>query len=473
MTAPATIPLVPLGPGAPPRPAADGDPLEARAPRYTSYPTADRMRESFRAGDYAHHLARRDPRSTGWLSLYAHVPFCHELCWYCACNKTVTNRRSKGARYLDALEAELDLVAKRLGGQRVAGSLHLGGGTPTWLDDDELARLVAAFEARFDFHARAERAIEIDPRSVDAARVARLAELGFDRVSIGVQDLDPDVQRAINRVQPLELTRTVIETARAAGVSSINVDLVHGLPHQSAARFAPTLERMVELRPERIALFNYAHLPARFAGQRLIDERALPSLAERLAIVALARERLEAAGYVAIGLDHFAVPEDELAVAWRSGRLHRDFQGYSTRPDRDLLAFGPSAISDLGGAMVQNERGFGAWASAIEAGRLPVARGLVRTRDDLLRGLIIKSLMCNGRVDIPEIETGWLVDFPDYFAEELVRLGRFAAQGLVRIDGDSIDVTPAGRVRALRTVAAVFDRRSREADSGATFSRAC
>lgn len=444
--------------------------VNQRAPRYTSYPTADRFSDQFTHETYISHLRDRSSRNTGWLSLYVHVPFCESLCYYCACNKVVTRQRAKGQRFLHALAREADLVLENLGGERVVGELHLGGGTPTWLCDDELRQLLNILKERFAFHAGGEYSIEIDPRTVGEETIVRLADLGFNRISLGVQDIDHRVQVAINRIQPLALTESIIERARATGFRSCNVDLVYGLPYQTPERFSRTIDAISELRPERIALFQYAHLPTRFKAQRRIDEKSLPDAECRRIIAKEARERFETAGYIHIGLDHFAVPEDELAKAAQAGRLHRNFQGYCTQPDRNLVAFGPSAISQVGSCYSQNEHGFEDWRNKIMDNVLPVARGVELNRDDHIRRTIINALMCNGHLDIPTIEIGWLIDFKHYFAHEIAQLTDYENIGVVTIDDESIQLTEIGRRHALRTVAAAFDKGLRGTRSGARYS---
>lgn len=444
---------------------------EMRAPRYTSYPTADRFVEVFGPDDYARHLSARALGSPAPLSLYVHVPFCESLCHYCGCNRTVTRSREKSARWLERLLDEADLVDAVLGGDRRVSQLHLGGGTPTFLDADELTRLMAGLGERFEFLADAERSIEVDPRTVDREKLERLVAEGFTRMSFGVQDLDADVQVAIGRVQPTELVRGTLEDARAAGVGSINVDLIYGLPRQSAARFAATVERAVEMRPERIALYHYAHLPERFRNQRLIDAGEIPDSAAKLAIFDVAAERFEAAGYRYIGMDHFALPGDELAIAHDAGRLHRNFQGYSTQPERDLVALGPSAISRVGTSYAQNHRRLGDWERAIEAGRLPTLRGLDLDADDLLRRAVIMAIMCQGRVCKSAFELSWLIDFDRTFAAELAALAPYERAGHVRFADDAIVVTERGRRTALRSIAAEFDRHLRARRDRGAFSR--
>ena len=444
---------------------------EIRAPRYTSYPTADRFVEAFGPEEHARHLAARALGPCEPLSLYVHVPFCASLCHYCGCNRTITRSRAKAERWLARLLDETALVDAVLGGDRRVSQLHLGGGTPTFLDADQIRRLMAGLRRRFELLATAECSIEIDPRTVDAGKLGLLAAEGFTRMSFGVQDFDADVQRAIGRPQPPALVGGTLAAARAAGVRSVNFDLIYGLPRQSVERFTRTIEQVIDMRPERIALYHYAHLPERFRNQRLVDAAELPDSAEKLALFDVAAERLAAVGYVHIGMDHFALPDDELAVAHRAGRLHRNFQGYSTQPDRDLVAFGPSAISRVGSSYAQNRRGLVDWETAIGAGRLATLRGLELEGDDLLRRALIMSLMCRGRICKSAFELAWLLDFDDAFAAELVALERWERLGFVRLEDDAIVVTEPGRRIALRSIAAEFDRHLRASRERGAFSR--
>jgi len=430
-------------------------------PRYTSYPTADRFVEAFGADQYLQALAQRSEGGALHggepLSVYVHIPFCESLCYYCACNKVVTRQHNRAAPYLDALEAEMALQVQALGAHRPVAQLHLGGGTPTFLSDDELTRLMTSLRRHFALQPNAECSIEIDPRTVDAARLARLAELGFNRISFGVQDLDPAVQQAVHRVQPLEQIEALMKDARALGFESINVDLIHGLPKQTTESFTRTVREIARLRPDRIALYAYAHLPQRFKPQRRIASAELPGAAERVALLALAIDGFLEAGYDYIGMDHFALPNDALSVARRQGRLHRSFQGYCTQPDGDLIALGVSAIGRVGATYSQNTKDLAEYQDLLAGGVLPVVRGLALTRDDLLRRTVIMALMCQGRVAFESVELAHLVDFRSYFAEELAELAQFVEDGLVTIDADGIQVTPLGWY-FVRVIAMVFDR---------------
>ncbi|MFT3720710.1 oxygen-independent coproporphyrinogen III oxidase [Pseudorhodoferax sp.] len=442
-------------------------------PRYTSYPTADRFVEAFGPQDLAQALQQRCNGGAGQalpLSLYVHVPFCESLCYYCACNKIITRRHEKAGPYLDYLEREIELVVAALGAGQPVSQLHLGGGSPTFLDDAELARLMDALRRRFALAPGAECAIEVDPRTVDAARLERLAALGFNRLSFGVQDFDPAVQKAVHRVQPFEQVEALVRAARGAGFESMNVDLIYGLPQQTPASFARTLEQVVALRPERIALYGYAHLPERFKPQRRIHAEQLPDGPARLAMLGAALARFQQAGYVYVGMDHFALPDDPLAVAKRQGRLHRNFQGYSTQPDCDLVALGVSAIGKVGATYAQNAKTMEQYCDLIDQGRLPVVRGLALGRDDLLRRAVIMALMCQGELAFESIDLAWLIDFRRYFAAELEQLRALEDDGLIEIDAQGLRVTDTGWY-LVRAVAMVFDRYLQADQARARFSR--
>jgi oxygen-independent coproporphyrinogen-3 oxidase len=440
-------------------------------PRYTSYPTADRFHAGFTAASYVDALAARNQAGAAQpLSLYVHLPFCNTICYYCACNKIITANRGRSAKYVRYVGHEIDVVSSLLEGDRSVQQLHWGGGTPTFLAHEEMAALMGLLRGAFSFNADSEVSIEVDPRKVEVATVAFLRELGFNRMSLGIQDFDPRVQKAVNRIQTEAETRTVIEAARAEGFRSINADLIYGLPRQATEGFATTLDKVVELAPDRIALYGYAHVPHLFKAQRQIVVHELPAADTKLAILETAIDKLTRAGYVYIGMDHFAKPGDELAVALREGKLHRNFQGYSTRPDCDLLAFGISAIGKVGATYVQNVKTLDKYYEALDERRLPVLRGIALEDDDLLRRDVIQKLMCEFRLDYPALERTHGIRFGERFATELAALAPLAADGLVTLAADSLDVTPRGRM-LVRTVAMVFDRHLREARERATYSR--
>jgi oxygen-independent coproporphyrinogen-3 oxidase len=440
-------------------------------PRYTSYPTADRFHGGFTAANYGEALrARNRAGSDAPLSLYVHLPFCDTICFYCACNKVVTRDHGLSAEYVAHLVREIRMVSGRIEGVPPVTQLHWGGGTPTFLSRDEAAALMSALRAHFRFAPDAEISIEVDPRKVDAARIASLRELGFNRISVGIQDFDAAVQQAVNRVQSEAETRTVIDAARDCGFVSVNVDLIYGLPRQTAGGFARTLDRVVAAAPDRIALYSYAHVPHLFKPQRRIVLSDLPAAPDKLAILALAIDKLAAAGYVYVGMDHFAQPDDELAIAQRERKLHRNFQGYSTQPDRDLVAFGISAIGKVGATYVQNVKTLDAYYEKLHAGELPVLRGVALDADDLLRRSIIGRLMCDFALDFAEIERTHGILFRREFATELAALAPLAADGLVEVAPDRLAVTRRGRL-LVRAIAMTFDRYLREAREGRQFSR--
>ena len=447
--------------------------FDVSGPRYTSYPTADRFVEAFGASDYAQALAQRraGPAALALpLSLYVHIPFCESLCYYCACNKIITKHHDRTGPYLRYLSREVDLHVQHLGSQQVVSQLHLGGGTPTFLSDDELGELMAMLQRNFSFVPGGEYSIEIDPRTIDATRLGTLKRLGFNRLSFGVQDFDPLVQKAVHRVQPAEQVFALVAAAREIGFDSINVDLIYGLPQQTPESFDRTLAQVVELRPDRIALYGYAHLPERFKPQRRINAGDLPQAGGKVAMLARSLAAFEQAGYVYIGMDHFALPEDALAVAKRQGRLHRNFQGYSTQPDADLIALGVSAIGKVGATYSQNAKDLIEYQDRLDHGQLPVVRGLAVTRDDLLRRAVIMSLMCQGRVQFESIELSHLIDFKSYFAGELGRLSAMQDDGLVELTDSAIEVTAMGWF-FVRGVAMVFDKYLQADRTRARFSK--
>jgi len=434
---------------------------DVAGPRYTSYPTADRFVEAFSASQYEQALAQRATGSLVGggtpLSLYVHIPFCESVCYYCACNKVITKHHERAAEYLQALNTEMDLTLAHLGRAPMVSQLHLGGGSPTFLSDAELSGLMQALRARFRLAAGAEISIEVDPRTVSAERLTHLRELGFNRLSFGVQDFDPEVQKAVHRQQSYESVAFLMEQARALGFESTNVDLIYGLPLQTPASFSRTIAQVAGLRPDRIALYGYAHLPQRFKPQRRIDAAELPRAADKLAMLSNAIAGFIGHGYSYIGMDHFALPTDSLAVAKRQGRLHRNFQGYSTQADCDLIGLGVSAIGRVGVTYSQNAKTLPEYYDALRQGQLPVVRGLALTRDDLLRRAVIMALMCQGRVEFESIELAHLIKMPEYFRAELEQLRPLEQAGMVQLRPDSIEVTALGWY-FVRAVAMVFDR---------------
>ena len=442
-------------------------------PRYTSYPTADRFVQAFTEQDYIQALHDRRDGIGGRaqpLSLYVHLPFCASLCYYCACNKIITKHPERAREYLRWLELEVALQVRHLGTGHSVSQLHLGGGTPTFLSDDELRHLMHVLRSHFTLVPGGEYSIEIDPRTVSAQRLQVLHQLGFNRLSFGVQDFDPEVQKAVHRIQPVEQTFALTQAAREMGFESVNVDLIYGLPLQTEASFERTIELVRQLRPDRIALYAYAHLPERFKPQRRIHAEQLPPAAAKVAMLSQAMRRLMDAGYVYIGMDHFALPEDALAVAKRQGRLHRNFQGYSTHPDCDLVALGVSSIGRIGATYSQNAKTLEAYADLLEQGRLPIVKGLALSRDDLARRTIIMALMCQGRLAFESIEAAHLLSFKEAYKAELTQLSRLQDQGLVRVDDTGIEVTPLGWF-FVRGVAMVFDRHLQSERNHQRFSK--
>jgi oxygen-independent coproporphyrinogen-3 oxidase len=430
-------------------------------PRYTSYPTADRFVEAFGEEDYRNWAARRNIGGVQRpLALYVHLPFCRDVCYYCACNKIVTRDSGKAADYLAHVGREIELQAGLFRDDPRVARMHWGGGTPTYYDTGRLRELFETIAGRFAFMPRGEYSIEIDPRTVDAAAIEALARMGFNRVSFGVQDFDPKVQIAVHRIQSEECTRGAIEAARGAGFHSVNVDLIYGLPGQTAESLSDTLAKVIAMRPDRIALYSYAHLPALFKPQRRIREADLPAADMKLKLLGLAIARFKEAGYCYIGMDHFALPGDELALAQRQGRLHRDFQGYSARADADLVGLGVSAIGAIGPTYSQNQRALDDYCDGIDRGRIPIMRGMELNSDDLVRRSIIQALMCHYSVSKQAVEIAHLVDFDRYFASELAELAEYRELGLIELEEGWLTVTPRGRF-LIRSICMVFDRHLR------------
>lgn len=448
--------------------------LDVPGPRYTSYPTADRFGDAFGPAEYRQALRQRAEGSTVGgtppLSLYIHIPFCESVCYYCACNKIITKHHERSAEYLDALEAEIALHVAELGKGQSVSQLHFGGGSPTFLTDEEIGRLMGRLRDSFKIVAGAEISIEVDPRTATPERLQSLAGMGFNRISFGIQDFDADVQVAVHRVQSFESVRDLVVAARANGFESINADLIYGLPKQTPESFARTIQQIAELRPDRIALYAYAHLPDRFKPQRRILAEELPKGESRIKMLGGAIAGFIAAGYTYIGMDHFALPGDALSAARRQGRLHRNFQGYSTQPDCDLIALGVSSIGRMGATYSQNAKTLPEYYESIGKGEFPIVRGLTLTRDDLLRRAVIMAIMCQGRVEYESIELAHLIKFPEYFAAEIEDLKPFADGGLLEINADSIQITALGWYY-VRGVAAVFDKHLRASGNRERFSR--
>ena len=426
-------------------------------PRYTSYPTAVQFHEGFTEAEYrTHALATND--SGRPLSLYFHIPFCARLCFYCACNKVVTKNRAHALPYLQDLHREIAMQGELFDNDRRVDQLHWGGGTPTFLSHEQMTGLMQVTARHFNLRDddTGEYSIEVDPREADAETIALLRGIGFNRISLGVQDLEERVQRAVNRLQPEEQTLAIMDAARAHGFKSINTDLIYGLPFQTVDSFARTLDRVIEFGPDRLSVFNYAHMPHLFKPQRRIIETDLPSPAEKLEILQLTIERLTGAGYVYIGMDHFARPDDELARAQQEGRLYRNFQGYSTHAGCDLVAMGITSIGSVGNTYAQNVKTLEAYHERIDSGHLPVYRGVVLSADDVLRRNVITDLICHFYLDIHVIEEKYQIAFNDYFSSVIGQLEAMQDDGLLTVDAQAIRVLPAGRL-LIRNICMAFD----------------
>ncbi len=448
--------------------------LDIPGPRYTSYPTADRFVEAFGAKEYRQTLQQRAEGAVVGgappLSLYVHIPFCESVCYYCACNKIITKHHERGAGYLTLLAREVELHVAELGPLQPVSQLHLGGGSPTFLSDAELAELMAMLRRSFKLLPGAELSIEVDPRTASRERLGNLAGMGFNRISFGVQDFDHDVQVAVHRVQSYDMVQELVAEARALKFESINADLIYGLPKQTPESFRRTIKQVEALRPSRIALYAYAHLPQRFKPQRRIESADLPSGEQRVRMLGDAIAGFLGNGYVYIGMDHFALPGDALAVAKRQGRLHRNFMGYTTQPDADMIGLGVSSIGRVGATYSQNAKTMEEYQDALAQGNFPVVRGLALTRDDLVRRSVIMALMCQGCVEFESIELAHLVRFKEQFAAELEQLRGLEALGMVTLGDDEIQLTATGWY-FVRGIAMVFDRHLQSDKVRERFSR--
>ena len=443
------------------------------SPRYTSYPTALDFSDEFTAGNYRMHaLKSNEVLNPPPLSLYVHIPFCQSLCYYCACNKIITRNANRVNNYMDNLYAEIVMQASLFDDDRVVEQIHFGGGTPTYLSDRQLRELMAHLRDQFNLHTGGERefAIEVDPRSVTEHSIDTLAEIGFNRLSLGVQDFDPQVQQAVNRVQSAADIIALVEHVRSKKFKSISFDLIYGLPHQTEDSFSRTLETVIAMRPDRLAVYNYAHLPKRFRGQRMIKGRDLPSPDVKLKILSRTIEKLCNASYIYIGMDHFALPDDELVKAQQNGTLQRNFQGYSTHRHCDLIGLGVSAIGNINNTYAQNAATTTEYQMALESGKLPIRRGIVVDSDDRIRAEVIQQLMCYGQVDYSYFQQHLETDFPRYFNSELTRLAPLQRDGLVELYPNRLQITATGRM-LLRTVAMVFDRHLASESSDKRYSQ--
>ncbi|MCU7814706.1 MAG: oxygen-independent coproporphyrinogen III oxidase [Candidatus Thiodiazotropha sp. (ex Rostrolucina anterorostrata)] len=440
-------------------------------PRYTSYPTAVQFHDDFDEAEYRR-VATQSNETGQPLSLYFHIPFCDTVCFYCACNKVATKDRSMAAGYLARVYEELRMQSELFDSSRVVTQLHWGGGTPTFISHDEMRELVSQTRKMFILldDDSGEYSIEIDPREAKGDTIKLLRELGFNRMSLGVQDFEAKVQKAVNRIQSKDETLTVLQSARDEGFRSISIDLIYGLPFQSMESFSNTLDQILEVDPDRLSVFNYAHLPERFKPQRRINEEELPPPQEKLDILQMTIEKLSAAGYVYVGMDHFAKPNDELVLAQKNGTLYRNFQGYSTHADCDLIGLGATSIGMVGPSYAQNMRSLDEYYQRIDSGRLAVFRGVELTRDDLIRRDVITRLICNFSLAIPDVEKSWGVVFKDYFSVELQRLHEMASDGLISISDSEIKVLPRGRL-LIRNICMQFDAYLNSKASQGSFSK--
>jgi oxygen-independent coproporphyrinogen-3 oxidase len=432
---------------------------DTAGPRYTSYPTAREFTPDFGETEYRRHLLLGRGGPAAPLSLYVHIPFCESPCFYCGCNRIITRDHAVADRYLDYLSREVALLAPLLAEKRPVRQLHLGGGTPNFLRPEQLSRMIEGLSRGFLLSASPDRdySVELDPRYLASGFVESLAQLGFNRASFGVQDFDPDVQRAANRIQSEAQTLEAIAQCRQSGFRSVNVDLLYGLPLQTVAGFGRTLQAVIRARPDRVAVYGYAHLPQLFKAQRQLDAAALPDAETRLALLRLAIGELGGAGYRYIGLDHFALPGDDLALARARGDLHRNFMGYTTHANCDLLGLGVSAISHVDDSFSQNHRDLKHWEEALDAGRLPIWRGLAASFDDIVRADVIQQIMCQGAVDVRAVQDRHGISFAEYFSAALAKLAPLEADGLVTADARVIRATDRGQL-LLRLIAMCFDR---------------
>jgi oxygen-independent coproporphyrinogen III oxidase len=426
-------------------------------PRYTSYPTALELHEGFGDAEYRKQIEKSNAKG-GPLSLYVHVPFCDTVCFFCACNKIITKNRVHAEPYLNNLVKEIQMQAELFDHSRKVDQLHWGGGTPTFLSYEQMKRLMDTTRRYFNLHDddTGEYSIEVDPRETNENTIAQLRELGFNRVSLGLQDFDPNVQKAVNRIQSEEQTFGVLDAARKHGFRSVNVDLIYGLPLQTVQTFSETLDKVIAKSPDRFSVFNYAHLPTKFKSQRYIRDEDLPKPAEKLEILQMVGQKLSDAGYVYIGMDHFAKPDDELAVAQREGKLYRNFQGYSTHSDCDLIGLGATSIGLVADAYTQNVKDLIAYDELIKQGKLPVFKGVELTADDKLRRAVIMQLICHFDLSFSAIEKQFQINFHDYFANELIHLKPMQDDGLLTLTSNGIEVLSAGRM-LIRNICMVFD----------------
>ena len=443
-----------------------------RGPRYTSYPTALQFSEELTADDYRENAIASNASGVP-LSLYVHIPFCHTLCYYCGCNKIITRNKARVDRYIEMLYREIEMQSELFDKSRKIEQLHFGGGTPTYLNEEQMNELMSKLRGAFNFDESDNRefSIEVDPRTVDEHSIRHLAELGFNRLSLGIQDFDPIVQKAVNRTQTTDDVLNLVLAARESGFESISFDLIYGLPHQTVDSFDATLDLVIGMRPDRLAVYNYAHLPQRFKGQRMIDDADIPLPEVKLDILHRTIDILCGAGYEYIGMDHFALPDDELVVARANGTLQRNFQGYSTHRECDLVALGVSAIGSIGNVFAQSAVTTMEYEALIENGQLPIRKGIAVDDDDLLRADVIQALMCYDKLSFEDFGAKHRIDFASYFASEIEHLQPLADDGLIELDQSGVNITQKGRL-LLRSIAMVFDRYIDQAENDNRFSKA-
>jgi oxygen-independent coproporphyrinogen-3 oxidase len=443
-----------------------------RGPRYTSYPTALQFTEDLTEADYREKASASNDSDVP-LSLYVHIPFCHSLCYYCGCNKIVTRNEARVARYMEMLYKEIEMQAALFDKSRKVEQLHFGGGTPTYLDREQLGALMNHLRTNFNFDDSDARefSIEVDPRTVDEERIQELWDLGFNRLSLGIQDFNEDVQKSVNRMQSPDEVQALVDAARNAGFGSISFDLIYGLPHQTVESFDATLDIVIDMKPDRLAVYNYAHLPQRFKGQRMINAEDIPAPETKLDLLHHTIDKLCDVGYVYIGMDHFALPDDELVLAREDGTLQRNFQGYSTHRQCDLVALGVSGIGGIGNMYAQNSVSTIEYEDMIERGELPIKKGLLVDDDDLVRAAVIQDLMCYDRLDFDKFGAEHGIDFREYFAAEVEQLDVLEKDGLIELSDEGIQITPSGRL-LLRNIAMTFDRYIDLEENEARFSKA-
>lgn len=440
-------------------------------PRYTSYPTAIQFDPAL-SPEQLVQAGQDSSDSNAPLSLYFHIPFCTHVCYFCACNKMITRNKKRAAPYLAELYKEMATLSDYYSNDRIVNQLHWGGGTPSFISDDEMRELMAQTRKHFKLRDddKGDYSIEIDPREADAQRMKVIRELGFNRISLGVQDIEIEVQKAVNRIQPIEMSEEIITSARELGFKSINIDLIYGLPHQTIDSFSRTVDKIIELSPDRLSVFNYAHMPDRFRSQSHIKNEDLPSPGDKLIILEKTINQLIDAGYQYIGMDHFAKPDDELAIAQREGQLHRNFQGYTTHSDCDLVAMGVSAISQIGDVYYQNEHDLKLYQNSVAEKAQAIKRGVILSEDDRIRRRVITQLICHFNLDPRTIEAEFSIDFDQYFAEEQQLIQQFTDDGLVTVNDRVIEVTPSGRL-LIRRICMTFDAYMSKQQTGRTFSR--